>query len=68
MSELKEYWIKRSEKRVVEQIVLYNIEASSEEEAKQILSQKSTRGEIISELYPDEQPFESEDKIIQIEV
>jgi len=67
MGQIKEFWIKRAEKRVVEQVILYNIQAESEEQAKQLLQDGSYGGEFISETYPDEQPYKSEDKIIQIQ-
>lgn len=67
MGVVKEYWIRRSEKRVVDQIVSYNVQASSEEEAKQFLQDKEYAGEIISEITCDEQPYKSKDKIIKIE-
>lgn len=67
MGQVKEFWIKRSEKRVVDQIILYNVQASSEEEAKQFLVEKDYGGEIISELISDEQPYKKDDKIIQIQ-
>ncbi len=67
MGQIKEFWVKRVEKRVVEQTILYNVQAESEDQAKEFLANKMYSGEIIKEFILDEQPYKNEDKIIQIQ-
>ncbi len=66
MEQIREFWIRRSETRVIEQIVDYNVQAESEEQAKQLLTEKHYSGEIISEKIIEEQPYKSKDNIISI--